>query len=379
MVAGFDKYFQIVKCFRDEDLRADRQPEFTQIDVEMSFTNELEIHKIVEGCIKKLYKEILNIEVPTPFQKISYIDAIEKYGSDKPDLRFDLDFVKLDEVVSECPFRLFSETVKNSGSVVGLRIENGNQWTRNQIDGLTDFMKKLGAGGLIWGRFLNGNIESPSEKHITQKYFFDIANKLNCKNEDLILITCGNWSNVFSWMGNLRLEIARKKNLIDETIQKFLWVTDFPMFEFNKEENRFVAMHHPFTSPKLEDLHLLETSPQKVRARAYDLVLNGNEIAGGSIRIHNSELQSKVFSLLGIGEEEAKQKFGFMLEAFHYGAPPHGGIAFGFDRIAMLMTNSKSIRDVIAFPKTSSATSLMDDCPSEVDEKQLKELHIKVV
>jgi aspartyl-tRNA synthetase len=379
MVAGFDRYFQIVKCFRDEDLRADRQPEFTQIDVEISFPDEEVVYKIVEGCMNRLYKEVLNVEISTPFPRMSYHDAMEKYGSDKPDLRFDLQLVNVSDVVKDSPFRLFAENVTKGGAVAGLRVPNGNEIGRNQIDGYTDFMKKLGAGGLIWGRVVGDKIESPTEKHITQEYFQKIAKKMNCGDGDLLLLASGSWHNAFSWLGTLRLEIARKRNLIDETQLKFLWVTEFPMFEFSEEEKRYVAMHHPFTAPKTEDVHLLDSEPNKARARAYDLVLNGNEIAGGSIRIHSSELQSKVFSLLGIGEEEAKRKFGFMLEAFKYGAPPHGGIAFGFDRIAMLMSNSKSIRDVIAFPKTSSALSLMDDAPSDVDEKQLKELHIRVV
>ncbi|MEK7263765.1 MAG: aspartate--tRNA ligase [Bacteroidota bacterium] len=379
MVAGFDRYFQIVKCFRDEDLRADRQPEFTQIDVEISFPDEELVYKIVEGCMTRLYKEVLNVEIPTPFPRMSYHDAMEKYGSDKPDLRFDLQLTNVSDVVKDSPFRLFAENVAKGGAVAGLRIPNGNEIGRNQIDGYTDFMKKLGAGGLIWGRVVGAQIESPTEKHITQEYFQKIAKKMNCVDGDLILLASGNWSNTFSWLGTLRLEIARKRNLIDESQMKFLWVTEFPMFEFSEEEKRFVAMHHPFTSPSMQDVHLLDSEPNKARARAYDLVLNGNEIAGGSIRIHSSELQSKVFSLLGIGEEEAKRKFGFMLDAFKYGAPPHGGIAFGFDRIAMLMSGSKSIRDVIAFPKTTSAMSLMDEAPSEVDEKQLKELHIRVV
>ncbi len=378
MVAGLDKYFQIVKCFRDEDLRADRQPEFTQIDVEMSFIDEESIYKMVEDLMKKIFMEIMNVEIKFPIERISYKTAIEKYGSDKPDLRFDLPIETLTETVRDCPFKLFSETANNGGVVAGIKIENGSEISRSQIDGLTDFVKKLGAGGLIWARVTENGIQSPTEKHITKEYFEKIANQMNAKIGDLILILFGEKIKTYSWLGNLRLELAKRNNLIKNNIWKLLWVTDFPLFDYSEEEKRYIAMHHPFTSPNFEDLHLLDTKPNFARARAYDLVLNGNEIAGGSIRIHNSDLQSKIFSLLGISDEEAKQKFGFLLDAFKFGAPPHGGIAFGFDRIAMLLCNANSIRDVIAFPKTSSGTSLMDDAPSFVDKKQLDELHIKL-
>lgn len=378
MVAGLDRYFQIVKCFRDEDLRADRQPEFTQIDVEMSFIDENSIFDIVEDLMVKIFKEILNIEIPKKIEKLTYKNAIEKYGSDKPDLRFGLEITTLSDILKECPFKLFSETISNGGVVAGLKISNANDFGRNQIDLLTETVKKLGAGGLIWGRVTEKGIESPTLKHITQEYFQKISDEMKCIEGDLIFILFGNWFNTYSWLGQLRLELARKRNLIKENIWKLLWVTDFPLFDYSQEEKRFVSMHHPFTSPNFDDINDLENNPLKVRARAYDLVLNGNEIAGGSIRIHDSNLQTKIFSLLGISDEDAKQKFGFLLDAFKFGAPPHGGIAFGFDRIVMLLTNSNSIRDVIAFPKTSSGTSLMDDSPSFVDKKQLDELHIRL-
>ncbi|MBW7887291.1 MAG: aspartate--tRNA ligase [Bacteroidetes bacterium] len=378
MVAGFDRYFQVVKCFRDEDLRADRQPEFTQIDVEMSFIDELDIQTIVEGLMKKFFKELLNIEVQTPFPRLSYKEAMEGYGSDKPDLRFGLKFADFSELVKDSGFKVFSESVKKGNVVAGFAVPGGAGFTRNQMDNLVDFTKSLGVGGLAYIKLTDKGIDSAIEKFLGNEICLKICEAAGAKPGDNVFIVSDTWQKTYSTLGTLRLEMAKRLNLTDENKWNLLWVVDFPMFEYSEEEKRFVAMHHPFTSPKPEDEHFLNTDPPKARARAYDLVLNGNEIAGGSIRIFNSEMQSKVFSLLGIGTEEAKTKFGFMLDAFKFGAPPHGGIAFGFDRIAMLLTNSKSIRDVIAFPKTSSGYSLMDDNPSEVDKKQLDELHIKL-
>ncbi|MDP2208647.1 MAG: aspartate--tRNA ligase [Bacteroidota bacterium] len=379
MVAGFDRYFQIVKCFRDEDLRADRQPEFTQIDVEMSFVDEQDIFSMAEGLMVRMFKEIKGIDIKTPFRMLTYKDAIEKYGSDKPDTRFDLTFTNLNDVLSNIDFKVFSETIKKGGVVSGFAVPNCATYSRSQLDNLTEFVKKIGAGGLVWMRVTENGIETPIEKFLGKQVLDDIRTKMNAQIGDLILLISDEWSKAYNILGALRLEMADRLNLMDNNKFELLWVTDFPLLEFVPEENRFVAVHHPFTSPKIEDLPLLETETKKVRARAYDLVLNGSEIAGGSIRIFNQELQSKMFNLLGISEEEAQKKFGFLLDAFKYGAPPHGGIAFGFDRIAMLLTGQKSIRDVIAFPKTTSATSLMDDSPSEVDTRQLNELHIKVV
>ncbi|MDI6803384.1 MAG: aspartate--tRNA ligase [Bacteroidota bacterium] len=379
MVAGFDRYFQIVKCFRDEDLRADRQPEFTQIDVEMSFVDEQDIFTMVEGFMVRLFKEIKGIDIKTPFTKLTYKDAIEKYGSDKPDTRFDLTFTNLNDILSNIDFKVFSETIKKGGVVSGFTAPNCTTYSRSQLDNLTEFVKKMGAGGLVWMRVTENGIETPVEKFLGKKVLETIRTKMNAQIGDLILLISDEWSKAYNILGSLRLEMANRLKLMDDNKFELLWVTDFPLLEFVPEENRFVAVHHPFTSPKIEDLSLLDTETKNVRARAYDLVLNGSEIAGGSIRIFEQELQRKMFSLLGIGAEEAQKKFGFLLDAFKYGAPPHGGIAFGFDRIAMLLTGQKSIRDVIAFPKTTSATSLMDDSPSEVDEAQLKELHIKIV
>jgi aspartyl-tRNA synthetase len=379
MVAGFDRYFQIVKCFRDEDLRADRQPEFTQIDVEMSFVDEQDIFSMVEGFMVRLFKEIKGIDIKTPFTKVTYKDAIERYGSDKPDTRFDLTFTNLNDVLSNTDFKVFNETIKKGGVVSGFAIPNCANYSRSQLDNLTEFVKKMGAGGLVWMRVTENGIETPVEKFLGKQVLDAIRTKMNAQIGDLILLISDEWSKAYNILGALRLEMANRLNLMDDNKFELLWVTDFPLLEFVPEENRFVAVHHPFTSPKTEDLPLLETEPKKVRARAYDLVLNGSEIAGGSIRIFNQTLQNKMFGLLGINETEAQKKFGFLLDAFKYGAPPHGGIAFGFDRIAMILTGQKSIRDVIAFPKTTSATSLMDDSPSEVDTRQLNELHIKVV
>ena len=379
MVAGMDRYFQIVKCFRDEDLRADRQPEFTQIDVEMSFVDEIDIQNIVEGLIVRFFKEIKDIDVVRPFPRLTYKDAMETYGSDKPDMRFDLKFTNISDVVKDSGFKVFSETIKKGGVVAGFVAPGCGTYTRNQLDMLTDYAKSIGAGGLVWMRVTEAGVETPTEKFLGKEILSSISNMMKAKPGDLILLISDTWTKAYNILGSLRLEIARRLNLIDEKKNNLLWVTDFPMFEYDETEKRYVAMHHPFTSPKPEDVHLLDSDPAKARARAYDLVLNGSEIAGGSIRIHDHAMQSKVFNLLGIDDEHAKRKFGFMLDAFRYGAPPHGGIAFGFDRICMLLTGGKSIRDVIAFPKTTSAMSLMDDSPSEVDAKQLQELHIKII
>ncbi len=379
MVAGMDRYFQIVKCFRDEDLRADRQLEFTQIDVEMSFIDQEDIFMIVEGLMKRFFKQIWNRELQTPLPRLSFDDAMEKYGSDKPDLRFDLQMTTLNDVFTNTGFKVFKDAVDGEGVVTGLLAPGCGDYTRNQLDVLTDFVKGHGAKGLIWIRVKDGELESPTMKFFTDEEKQNLTKVLNAKAGDLIFILSGSKLKTLNTMGALRLEIAKRLNLIKEDSEpKLLWVTDFPLFEWDEETGRFYAMHHPFTSPRVEDIPLMSADPGKVKARAYDLVLNGNEIAGGSIRIHNSELQAKMFESLGISEEEAQYKFGFLMNAFKYGAPPHGGIAFGFDRMAMIFAGEHSIRDVIAFPKTASAVSLMDDSPSTVDENQLKELHIKI-
>ena len=379
MVAGMDRYFQIVKCFRDEDLRADRQPEFTQIDVEMSFVDEEIIREVVEGFITKLFKDLKGSEISAPFPRLTYREAMESYGSDKPDMRFGLTISDVSDIVRGSAFRVFNDILQKGGVVAGFVAPGCAAYSRSQLDGLTDAAKSLGAGGLVWMRVTAAGVESPTAKFLGPETVNGIRSKMEAKEGDLILLISDTWHKTYSILGGLRLEMARRLNLVDEGKNSLLWVTDFPMFEYDESEKRYVAVHHPFTSPKTEDLPLLDSEPLKARARAYDLVLNGCEIAGGSIRIHNRTLQSKVFGLLGIDEEQARKKFGFMLEAFRYGAPPHGGIAFGFDRICMLLTGEKSIRDVIAFPKTTSAMSLMDESPSEVDAGQLKELHIRIL
>jgi len=379
MVAGFDRYVQITKCFRDEDLRADRQPEFTQIDVEMSFAEEEEVRAIVEGLMQRIFGELKGINIHLPLPRLTYKEAMETYGSDKPDTRFDMKITTLNELVQGSGFKVFSDNVAKGGTVAGIVVPGGAAFTRNQMDNFVDYTKSLGVGGLAYIKWTDKGLESALEKFLGKELMEKLAAEMGAKQGDLLLFVSDNWSKTYSTLGTLRLDMAKRLNLIDENKWNLLWVTEFPMFEFSEEEQRYVAMHHPFTSPMLEDIHLLDTTPDKARSRAYDMVLNGNELGGGSIRIHDSTLQQKVFKLLGIEEEEAYERFGFLLNAFKYGAPPHGGIAFGLDRIVMLLMGMKSIRDVIAFPKTASAVSLMDEAPSEVEEKQLRELHIRVV
>lgn len=379
MVAGYDRYFQIVKCFRDEDLRADRQPEFTQIDVEMSFIDQEQIFEMVEGLMKNLFNEIWNKELSLPIPRLTFDEAMEVYGSDKPDLRFDLKMKTLNPVFEKTTFKVFEEQIKNNGIITGMVAPGCGDYTRNQLDVLTDFVKKLGAGGLIWMRVKENELEAPIAKFLTDEEKLNIISSLGAKTGDLIFILSGPKLKALSIMGSLRLEMAKRLELIKKDSEpKLLWVTDFPLFEWDEHTKRYYAMHHPFTSPRVEDIPLMESDPSKVKARAYDLVLNGNEIAGGSIRIFNAELQAKMFNILGITPEEAEYKFGFLMNAFKYGAPPHGGIAFGVDRMVMLFAGENSIREVIAFPKTASGVSLMDDAPSTVSDEQLKELHIRV-
>ena len=379
MVAGLDRYVQITKCFRDEDLRADRQPEFTQIDVEMSFVDESDVQQVAEGMMARIFKELKGIEIPLPLPRLTYTQAMERYGSDKPDTRFDMHITTVSELVRESGFKVFADNVVRGGVVAGIVVPGAASWTRNQMDNLVEYTKSLGVGGLAYMKWTSNGLESGLEKFLGKPLMERLAHTMGARQGDLLLFVSDGWMKTYSTLGTLRLEMAKRLKLIDEQQWNLLWVTEFPMFEWNNEEQRYTAMHHPFTSPMMEDVHLLESEPERVRSRAYDMVLNGNELGGGSIRIHDSVLQSKVFELLGIGKEEAEKRFGFLLTAFKYGAPPHGGIAFGLDRIVMLLTGSKSLRDVIAFPKTASAVSLMDEAPSEVDEKQLRELHLRVV
>ena len=379
MVSGFDRYFQIVKCFRDEDLRADRQPEFTQIDVEMSFVDQEDIFSMVEGLMKELFKDVKNYELNTPIPRIPYAEAMEKYGSDKPDLRFDMQLSTLNEVFARSEFKVFKDTLESNGILTGLNAEGCAGWSRKQLDDLTDYVKKLGAGGLVWIKVEEGDLKGPVVKFFTDEEKAALKDTLNAKPGDLLLILSGKRTKTLNIMGSLRLEVAKRMELIKPDAKPaLLWVTDFPLLEWDEDSERYFAMHHPFTSPKVEDMGKMENNPGEVNARAYDLVLNGSEIAGGSIRIFDAKIQAQMFKALGISDEEAEEKFGFLMSAFKFGAPPHGGIAFGLDRMVMLFAEEDSIRDVIAFPKTTSATSLMDECPSKVDDPQLKDLHIQL-
>lgn len=379
MVSGLDRYFQIVKCFRDEDLRADRQPEFTQVDVEMSFVDEEDVYQNMEELMGKAFREILNIELRTPFPRMSYDDAVRTYGSDKPDTRFGMKFVDFSKIVKDSEFRVFSKTVADGGSVIGFVVPGKGDLGRGIMDRLTkEARDTLGAGGLIYIKNNEDEQYSSVSKFVSEETTGRMVDFSGAEKGDLILILAGPDDSVYKQLGELRLLMAHRYDLIPANTWNFLWVTDFPLLEFEPEAGRYVAMHHPFTSPKHEHLEMMEKSPGEVRARAYDLVLNGNEIGGGSIRIHQREVQQRMFELLGIKEDEAQEKFGFLLEAFKFGAPPHGGIALGLDRIVMLMTGARSLREVIAFPKNQAARSLMDGAPDVVSKDQLDELHIQL-
>ena len=379
MVSGFDRYYQIVKCFRDEDLRADRQPEFTQIDVEMSFIAEDDIYRITEGLITRLFSTCLNTPLQTPFPKLSYADAMERYGRDNPDIRFALELRDITDIVKNSALKVFQEVAGTGGVVKAIKIEDGKNLTRKDLDGLTDYVSTYGAKGLAWARVNSEGWTSPIFKFLTPPEVKNINDRLEAKEGNVIVFLADSPSIVNDALGNLRNHLARKLNIIDPKHYSFLWVNEFPLFEFSDTEKRYVSKHHPFTSPVADDIPLLATDPGRVRARAYDLVLNGTEIGGGSIRIHRQDIQSLIFRTLGMGDEEARRKFGFLLDALEYGTPPHGGIALGFDRLVMIMSGVESIRDVIAFPKTQKATCLLTDAPSEVSIEQLMELSLKIV
>ncbi len=381
MLSDFDRYVQIARCFRDEDLRADRQPEFTQIDVEMAYVDEVDIQTMNEGFIKKAFKEVLDVDVPTPFPRMTYQDAMDSYGSDKPDTRFEMKLCDVSECVANTEFAVFRNALDNGGSVRCIVAKGlADKLTRKEIDKLTDVVKTYGAKGLAFTRMTADATSSSFEKFLTAEEIAALHAKSGAEKGDVILVVASEENSVvYASLGALRLAIAKKFELFDPDQFNFLWVTDFPLFEFDKEEQRYVAVHHPFTMPKDEDIDKVESDPGACRAKAYDMVLNGVELGGGSIRINNPELQQRMFKVLGFTEERMQSSFGFLIEAYKYGAPPHGGMAYGFDRLCMLMGKKDSIRDVIAFPKVQNASELMTGCPDTIEQKQLDELYIALV
>lgn len=379
MVGGTDRYMQIVKCFRDEDLRADRQPEFTQIDLEMSFVDMDDVIEIQEGFLKKVFKDLMNIDIKTPFPRLTWDEAMEKYGSDKPDTRFGFELKKLNDLVSSCDFKVFTDALAAGGDVRGICIDGGSEkFSRKDIDKLTDLTKSYGAKGLVWIRVLDGEFNSSVNKFFSQGQLSDIAKVFDAKAGDLIFIVSDRPKVVFDSLGFLRREVAKRMGLLDDNIYNLLWVVDFPLFEKDDETGELKAMHHPFTSPKLDQIDLLDTEPESVKADAYDIVLNGVELGGGSIRIHDRNLQAKMFEVLGLSKEECDEKFGFLIEAFKYGAPPHGGLAYGLDRLVMLLLGESSIRETMAFPKNQNAQCMVSEAPAPVDKVQLEELGIDI-
>ncbi|KAF0159766.1 MAG: aspartyl-tRNA synthetase [Syntrophaceae bacterium] len=379
MVSGFDRYFQIVKCFRDEDLRADRQPEFTQIDVEMSFITEEDIMKMMEGLMAAIFKACMGRELSLPLPRLTYADAISRYGKDNPDVRFGMEIVDLTVIVKDSGFKLFAEVAASGGLIKAIKAENVASLSRKDLDGLKDFVAIYGAKGLAWAKVNATDWTSPIFKFLQPAEVSAIGQAMNAKEGDVVFFVADTAKVVHDSLGNLRINLAKKLNLIDPEALAFTWITEFPLMEYSETDKRFVSTHHPFTSPFIEDLPLMTTDPGKVRAKAYDLVLNGSEVGGGSIRIHRKDVQAQVFSALGLSDEEAKLKFGFLLDALEYGAPPHGGLAFGLDRLTMIMTKAESIRDVIAFPKTQKAACLLSDAPSKVSIEQLMELSLKII
>ncbi len=378
MVAGFERYFQIVKCFRDEDLRSDRQPEFTQLDLEMSFVDEESICAIMEEWVCKLFLETVGVELSTPFPRITYAEAMERYGTDRPDTRFGLELVDVTDLMGASDARVFKQAIERGGKVKALRLPRGGTLSRKELDDLIDYVKVFGAQGMAWIKILPDGWQSPIAKFLSEGIRRELTQRAGLETGDIIFFVADQSNVVHDSLGNLRVRLAQQLDMIPPKCYHFAWVTRFPLLEWDHEEKRYTSVHHPFTAPLEEDIHLLDERPDKVRSRAYDLVLNGTEIGGGSIRIHRQDVQSRVFSALGIKAQEAEEKFGFLLEALQYGAPPHGGIAFGFDRLVMLMCGCPSIRDVIAFPKTQKATCIMSGAPSEPDMRQLLELCIKV-
>lgn len=379
MLSGFDRYIQIARCFRDEDLRADRQPEFTQIDLEMSFVTQDDVISMAEGFLKKLFREFKGIELELPLQRMTYAEAMERFGSDKPDLRFGFEIKNLSSVLAGCGFKVFAGAVENKGSVRGINIKGGARFSRKEIDSLTEFVKTFKAKGLAWYKNNGGEISSSYSKFLTEEENAAVVKTLEIEEGDLALIVADKNSIVFDSLGALRCEVAKRMGLIDPSVFRLLWITEFPLLEYSEEDGRYYAKHHPFTMPMEEDIPMLETEPEKVRSIAYDIVINGTEAGGGSIRIHTPDIQNKMFRALGFTQEEANSKFGFLLEAFKYGTPPHGGLAFGLDRLTAILLGIRDydIREVIAFPKVQNASELMTKCPTLPDPKALEELAIK--
>ncbi|WP_159315570.1 aspartate--tRNA ligase [Mammaliicoccus sciuri] len=379
MIGGFDKYYQIVKCFRDEDLRADRQPEFTQIDIEMSFVDQEDVIKMNEGLMKRIMKDVKGIDITTPFPRMTYAEAMERYGIDKPDTRFGMELINLSELASKMDFKVFKSAVENGGEVKAIVVEDGAaDYSRKDIDQLQSFASIYGAKGLAWVKVTEEGLNGPISKFFDEDITAELLKQTEAKAGDLVLFVADKKDVVAASLAQLRNKLGKDRGLIDPNKYNFLWVTDWPLFEYDEESERYVAAHHPFTAPKKEHEEMLETDPTNVEANAYDIVLNGFELGGGSIRIHKSELQEKMFKALGFTEEQAQEQFGFLIEAFKYGAPPHGGIALGLDRLVMLLSGRTNLRDTIAFPKTASASCLLTDAPSEVSNSQLHELHLQL-
>lgn len=376
MVAGFERYYQIVRCFRDEDLRADRQPEFTQVDIEASFLSTEELLSLMEELLAKLVKETVGVEVAVPFERMSYDEALDRFGTDKPDLRFGMELKDISDIAAQCSFKVFNQAVKDGGQVKGIKVPGCGHYSRKDVDELMAFAARYGAKGLAWIAFKDGEIKGPIAKFFSEEEMTRIKERLEADEGDLLLFVADKKQIVADSLGALRLKFGKELKLINEQEFKFVWVVDFPLVEYDEQEKRYVALHHPFTMPRVEDIPLFETNPQAMRAQAYDIVLNGYEIGGGSMRIYQRDIQEKMFKLLGFSPEEAREKFGFLLDAFEYGTPPHGGIAFGLDRIVMLLSGRSNLREAIAFPKTQSASCLLTEAPSLVSDKQLEELQL---
>lgn len=379
MISGFDKYYQIVKCFRDEDLRADRQPEFTQVDIEMSFVDQEDIIAMGEDMLRKVVKDVKGIDVSGPFPRMTYAEAMDRFGSDKPDTRFGMELINVSQLGKEMNFKVFKDTVDNNGEIKAIVAKDAaNKYTRKDMDALTEFVNIYGAKGLAWVKVVDDGLSGPIARFFEDVNVETLKQLTEAKPGDLVMFVADKPNVVAQSLGALRIKLAKELGLIDESKLNFLWVTDWPLLEYDEDAKRYVAAHHPFTSPKREDIEKLDTEPENVQANAYDIVLNGYELGGGSIRIHDGELQQKMFEVLGFTNEQAQEQFGFLLDAFKYGAPPHGGIALGLDRLVMLLTNRTNLRDTIAFPKTASATCLLTDAPGEVSVKQLQELSLRI-